>query len=743
MRLALAVLLLAVQAQAKTLYVKPVTDAPVKIAFDSASTNDGTHIGGVTASTNSPFSDGLSAAFDGVSGCINAGPLRQIGTNDFTLEAWVRPTAAGFSIGSSYQGSFNGRFLLVTSTNLVYAYVQANTTVELNVTTNLGVAWRHVALSCRRSGPTLLFLNGIVIASNATEQLGPISTNINFLVGAQNSSSYLPTSFGVGGASDVRLWNYAKTDFSDRSNRLAGTEAGLVGYWKLDERHLDGKDWEYAYTNIQAAINASTNGDTVIVAPGTYAAAVAINKNGITVQGGSGTLWDADRTIIDRRGEASTTGVNFTGATNSTLRGFTVTGTTDRGAFGGTATNTLDSCVMRGNISGRTVSNIKRVINCIVVGNNNTLGSWGAPAVEGNYTELKNSIVEANVPSQIGGSSVGFTTINSVYGNVDTAHPLIPAPGNITNETTNSVCQLYSLCPASQGVGTNLVWAGVSAYIPRIGSLAHNAGVSFSNAAALKSGDGGPVVIPAGFNDNIFADATTNENDGYAVSNYFAGSRISPSGTPSANSLTQYSYAALGSQGSQSWLVTNHPFTVEGWMWLNAVDNRDELISFYPAIGDGGTLTSGFSVGINDANATAKHAVLASPTVAWVQVNYPFARSNWYHLAWSYNGTTVVHFVNGASIGTNSFTHGSTATNWLWIGGFDRTVSGLVGSVSDVRLWDYARTQSQITNNYLSRVDPTTNGLRGNWCVEPIATLTTGPFNIRNPTLQPSFMEAF
>jgi len=70
------------------------------------------------------------------------------------------------------------------------------------------------------------------------------------------------------------------------------------------------------YQTIQEAINAAADGDTVLVAPGTYNESIVM-KLGVTVKGS-----DADETIIDGSGKAYA----VLGASYSTISGFTITG---------------------------------------------------------------------------------------------------------------------------------------------------------------------------------------------------------------------------------------------------------------------------------------------------------------------------------------------------------------------------------------------------------------------------------
>lgn len=79
---------------------------------------------------------------------------------------------------------------------------------------------------------------------------------------------------------------------------------------------------------IQAGINAASNGDTVLVAPGTYSENININGKAITVKSSGGTKV----TIIDGGQKGSVVTFNHAETNNSVLRGFTIQyGTNDEG----------------------------------------------------------------------------------------------------------------------------------------------------------------------------------------------------------------------------------------------------------------------------------------------------------------------------------------------------------------------------------------------------------------------------
>lgn len=90
-----------------------------------------------------------------------------IGTRDFTLECWVRPTSLGnfinglFQISNGYTLS-SGFMLYVLTTGQIVYYVgngrritTANNTIRVN-------QWHHVALT-RASGTVSLWVNGVLV----------------------------------------------------------------------------------------------------------------------------------------------------------------------------------------------------------------------------------------------------------------------------------------------------------------------------------------------------------------------------------------------------------------------------------------------------------------------------------------------------------------------------------------------------------------------------------------------------
>jgi uncharacterized membrane protein len=104
------------------------------------------------------------------------------------------------------------------------------------------------------------------------------------------------------------------------------------------------------YPTIQAAINAASNGDTVLVSPGTYVENINVNGKAITVTSSNGPL----TTIIDGNHNGTVVTFNHSETAASVLSGFTIRNGFQNGGFGGgisisSASPTVSSNLITGN----------------------------------------------------------------------------------------------------------------------------------------------------------------------------------------------------------------------------------------------------------------------------------------------------------------------------------------------------------------------------------------------------------
>jgi parallel beta-helix repeat protein len=97
---------------------------------------------------------------------------------------------------------------------------------------------------------------------------------------------------------------------------LAGPATAGTTVWKVDD---DGADCPKAdFTRIQAAVDAASPGDTILVCAGTYHERVSITKNDLTLRG-KGPTTDV---IVDA--DLIGNGLRINGASGVTIEGFTV-----------------------------------------------------------------------------------------------------------------------------------------------------------------------------------------------------------------------------------------------------------------------------------------------------------------------------------------------------------------------------------------------------------------------------------
>ena len=189
------------------------------------------------------INSGPAIQFDGVNDVVLVpdSPSLRI-TNTITVEAWIKRAVQGVqhSIAEKYgcPGAaplLGGYVLRVTASDrlLFGSRDDCNTgsSVLGNLTLKAGV-WYHVAGLW--DGTNLqVYVNGSLDGTTLASR-GPQPGNTPLKIGERGNGG---TPFN-GVLDEVRLWNTARTPadlLTNMNRRLTGAEAGLAGYWRLDE----------------------------------------------------------------------------------------------------------------------------------------------------------------------------------------------------------------------------------------------------------------------------------------------------------------------------------------------------------------------------------------------------------------------------------------------------------------------------------------------------------------------------
>ncbi|KYG74409.1 hypothetical protein MB14_04140 [Roseivirga ehrenbergii] len=148
--------------------------------------------------------------------------------------------------------------------------------------------------------------------------------------------------------------------------------------------------------------------------------------------------------------------------------------------------------------------------------------------------------------------------------------------------------------------------------------------------------------------------------------------------------------------------------TLEFWMRVDEQDGFNEHI-----INWGGTSTARSFGFYQSFGAELKFYGFGNPT--WDHgTGYIIDQDEWVHVAAVYNGTTVYTYVNGEPTPVPSRDYNLNTADGKLIIAAREDLAGVTFSsldIDDVRVWNYARSQSQIKESYQREVDGTTPGL--------------------------------
>jgi parallel beta-helix repeat protein/putative cofactor-binding repeat protein len=217
---------------------------------------------------------------------------------------------------------------------------------------------------------------------------------------------------------------------------------------------------------IQAGINAASNGDTVLVAPGTYKENIDFKGKGITVTSGATSYSGAAATVITAAGYGSVVNLKTNEPSTAVLNGFTI-----QDASGPTANTPVAGVLISGSSPTITNNVVQQNIACGIA-----VLQGASPTIQGNDIRQNRASLTSEEP--IG--SCGGVAGTGLYIN---GGGTVTVTGNIIEQ--NNVIGYRTTPDESNGAGISLV--GFPKKLVLINNIVRNNAGYFSDG--LSSGD--------------------------------------------------------------------------------------------------------------------------------------------------------------------------------------------------------------------------------------------------------------
>lgn len=610
--------------------------------------------------------------FDGGDEVTRATSSSIVFNSSFTISAWVKvfsyPSSNAVVVLKRNNTVSNHNYYLdVTSTGKVFTgFYNGSTWSETNNAAGLTLSrnqWYYLTGVFDDSANTLTtYINGQQ-NSQATGITGtPYTTNPADLEIGFNSDN---TEHLTGSMDEIRLYNYARTaaqikaDFNARGNPDASAvlgasnnqpgalSNGLVGYWKMDETSSWATD-----CSTESVLDSSGNFNDGAPCPNTSAATQVT-----TAKFGKAADFDGTNDYIDID---DTTSLDVTRITIAAWIRPETTGTQER------------MISKWGNTDGE--------VSYVITNDNNNKFRIGVYA-GGNYDVCDaSSSYSINTWYFVTGTYDGNTCRMYINGQDVTTLIGDSASGDIQNTTT----QLRFGVEGDDGTTSPFAGQIDEARI-------YNRALSSYEISRLYNFAPGPVAywkLDEG-SGNV-ADSSGNGNNGTAtgttsVSGKFGKARRF-SGTNDINA------------GNTSTLdITGAAITLEGWVFAYAWPGGGQ----YPAIfskANNSIPYGGYQLNL-DSGSGNKFTLALNLGGSWTTLNTTntFSTNTWYHVAGVLDSSGMKIYVNGVLDNSNSSTGniGTRAVNLL-LGKNGGQGDVLNGSLDDLKIYNYARTQRQI-----------------------------------------------
>jgi hypothetical protein len=584
----------------------------------------------------SAYSTYGSGYFDGTTDYLSLSQQTALsfGTGDFTVEAWVYPTANPSSFwsiidarGSAIAAPWAAGLRLISGNLRIEFYGGTSIQGSINVPLN---SWTHVAFA--RSGTTLRgFVNGVVDINTT------MSTNLNIAAGTQVIGAIIDPTYNTGYLTDVRVVKGTAvytTNFTPPASPLTAV----------------------ANTSLLTLQNNQPNNNNMFLDSSTNN--FLITRNGNTTQGSFSPYGGGWSNFFDGTGDYLTAPANTAfqyGTGNFTIefwqyynnltnfQSIITSGYTPSGVTGGWIVQTGNGDgkinfyyqgVAATLIAAETGTTVVPGIwyHIAIVRNGSTTTIYRNGVSVGSGSDSNSYIANANVVIG-GGSNTGFNNywFNGYLSNVRIVKGTAVYTSNFTPPTT----------PLTPITNTSLLTCADNRFVDD----------SANNFTITRNGD----VSIQRFNP--FNPVLTTPT---SYSGYFDGT---------GDYLTAPNNAAT---------TLNADFTIEFWVYRSASGNN-----FFFTLGDSFTSTgievyigstgSALIVYSNGANRISSATV---PTVG-----------SWSHVAVVRAGTTVTLYLNGSSLGTWTSSATFSGTSYIGAEFYNGSVTGVcTGYISNVRL---------------------------------------------------------